>query len=94
MSLRLGLRSFSARRRRTISRDGSCVVSLTGASASSSGVQRARPAGGLEQAVATSRASLPAGQLALRPIEVLVPPEHLPILQAHIQPVKTSVQRY
>ena len=29
-----------------------------------------------------------------RSIEVLVPPEHLPILQAHIQPVKTSVPRY
>jgi hypothetical protein len=33
------------------------VVSLTSASASSSSVQRARPAGGFEQAVATSRAS-------------------------------------
>jgi DNA-binding MarR family transcriptional regulator len=29
-----------------------------------------------------------------RSIEVLVPPEHLPVLQAHIQPVKTSVTRY
>jgi DNA-binding MarR family transcriptional regulator len=29
-----------------------------------------------------------------RSIEVLVPPEHLPVLQANIQPVKTSVSRY
>jgi SOS-response transcriptional repressor LexA len=29
-----------------------------------------------------------------RSIEVLVPPEHLPVLQAIIQPVKTSVTRY
>jgi DNA-binding MarR family transcriptional regulator len=29
-----------------------------------------------------------------RSIEVLVPPEHLPVLQAQIQPVKTSVTRY
>jgi len=29
-----------------------------------------------------------------RSIEVLVPPEHLPVLQAHIQPIKTSVTRY
>ena len=29
-----------------------------------------------------------------RSIEVLVPAEDLPILQAHIQPVKTSVPRY
>jgi DNA-binding MarR family transcriptional regulator len=29
-----------------------------------------------------------------RSIEVLVPPEHLPVLQAQIQPVKTSVQKY
>jgi DNA-binding MarR family transcriptional regulator len=27
-------------------------------------------------------------------IEVLVPPEDLPVLQAQIQPVKNSVQRY
>src|ERR1700741_3858910 len=58
MSRRHGFRSFSARRRRTVSRDSSpCSVSLTIAPASSSSVQRARPAGGLEQAVATSRAS-------------------------------------
>jgi len=57
MSLRHGLRSFSARRR-TVSRDTlSCVVSLTISPASSSSAQRARPAGGLEQAVATSKAS-------------------------------------
>ena len=29
-----------------------------------------------------------------RSIEVLVPPEHLPVLLAHEQPVKTSVPRY
>jgi hypothetical protein len=29
-----------------------------------------------------------------RSIEVLVPPERLPLLQPHIQPVKTSVPRY
>lgn len=29
-----------------------------------------------------------------RSIEVLVPPEDLPVLQANIQPIKTSVSRY
>src|SRR3979490_2906667 len=44
MSLRQGLRSFSARRRRTVSRERlSCAVSLTSVSASSSSVQAARP---------------------------------------------------
>src|SRR3981189_1606680 len=58
MSLRHGLRWFSARRRRTVSREMlSCSVSLTSSSANSSRVQRARPSGGLEQAVAISRAS-------------------------------------
>src|SRR5215831_11203372 len=58
MSLRQGLRSFSAKRRRTVSRETpSCSVSLTSSPANSSSVQRQRPAGGLEQAVATSRAS-------------------------------------
>src|SRR6516165_9086945 len=58
MSLRQGLRSFSARRRRTVSRDRLlCSVSLTSAPASRSSVQRARPFGGAAQAVATSRAS-------------------------------------
>jgi hypothetical protein len=58
MSLRQGLRSFSANRRRTVSRETlSCSVSLTISPANSSRVQRARPCGGLEQAVATSRAS-------------------------------------
>src|ERR1700690_4085360 len=58
MSLRQGLRSFSARRRRTVSCDRLlCSVSLTIAPASSSSVQRARPSGGLAQAVATSKAS-------------------------------------
>ena len=40
-----------------LARQLSCSVSLTISPASSSRVQRARPAGGLEQAVATSRAS-------------------------------------
>ena len=66
MSLRHGLRSFSARRRRTVSRDTlSCAVSLTISPASSSSVQRARPAGGFEQAVATSSASSLPDELAL-----------------------------
>jgi len=66
MSRRHGLRSFSAKRRRTVSCDRlSCAVGLTIASASSFSVQRARPAGGLEQVVATSRA-LSARELALR----------------------------
>src|ERR1700693_4331767 len=57
-SLRQGLRSFSARRRRTVSCDRLlCSASLTIAPASSSSVQRARPSGGLAQAVATSKAS-------------------------------------
>jgi hypothetical protein len=42
----------------TVSREmSSCWVSLTSSSAKSSRVQRARPSGGFEQAVATSRAS-------------------------------------
>src|ERR1700693_5489451 len=58
MSLRHGLRSFSPSRRRTVSRERrSCSVSLTSSSPNSSRLQRARPSGGLEQAVATSRAS-------------------------------------
>src|SRR5882724_1063202 len=58
MSLRHGLRSFSDNRRRTVSPDRlSCLVSWTIASAKRSSVQRARPSGGLAQAVATSRAS-------------------------------------
>jgi hypothetical protein len=57
--LRHGLRWFSAKRRRTVSRDSSaCSVSLTIAPANSSSVQRARPSGGFEQAVATSRAEV------------------------------------
>src|SRR3979490_2134254 len=60
ISLRHGLRSFSARRRRTVSRDTlSCAVSLTNSSASSSSVQRARPAGGLEHAVAPDPGLVP-----------------------------------
>src|SRR5271156_1983732 len=58
MSLRQGLRSFSAKRRRTVSCDRLlCSVSLTIAPANSSSVQRAQPSGGLAQAVATSKAS-------------------------------------
>src|SRR4029077_11545630 len=66
MSLRHGLRWFWASRRRTVSRDTlSCAVNLTISPASSSSVQRARPAGGFEHAVATSRASSLPGELAL-----------------------------
>src|SRR5207344_2573729 len=58
ISLRHGLRWFSAKRRRTVSRDRSvCSVSLTITPANNSRVQRARPSGGLEQAVATRSAS-------------------------------------
>src|SRR6476620_8228181 len=58
MSLRQGLRSFSARRRRTVSCDRLVwSVSLTIAPASSLSVQRERPFGGLAQAVATNKAS-------------------------------------
>ena len=68
MSLRQGLRSFSASRRRTVSRETlSCSVSLTISPANSSRVQRARPCGGLEQAVATSRASSLPESLRLAP---------------------------
>src|SRR6266571_152062 len=58
ISLRQGLRPFSASRRRTVSSDKLWwSVSLTMASAKSSSVQRARPSGGLAQAVATNNAS-------------------------------------
>src|SRR5258708_7128886 len=58
ISLRHGLRPFSANRRRTVSPDRlSWSVSLTIAPAKSSSVQRARPSGGLAQAAATHRAS-------------------------------------
>src|SRR6266849_6035633 len=44
MSLRQGLRSFSAKRRRTVSRETlACSVSLISSPANSSRVQRARP---------------------------------------------------
>src|SRR3954447_24189193 len=62
---RQGLSSFSARRRRTVSRETlSCSVRRTISPASSSMVQRARPSGGREHAVATRSASLMAGKLA------------------------------
>src|SRR3954471_20114426 len=55
---RQGLSAFSARRRRTVSRERlACAVSRTISPASSSRVQRARPSGGLAHAVATSSAS-------------------------------------
>ena len=59
--LRQGFKSFSVKRRRTVSREMLvCSVRRTSSPAKSSSVQRARPAGGLEQAVATSSAcSLP-----------------------------------
>src|SRR5260370_7996351 len=81
MSLRHGLRSFSAKRRRTVSRDRPpCSVSLTISPASSSRVQRARPAGGLEQAVATrSASSLPVSlRRAPGPGSSLTPAARLP----------------
>src|SRR5262249_32716604 len=55
ISWRHGFSAFSARRRRTVSRDTSVCSTISPASNSS--VQRARPSGGLEQAVATSSAS-------------------------------------
>src|SRR3981189_2692245 len=58
ISLRHGLRPFSASRRAPVSCDSlSCSVSLPIAPAKSSSVQRARPSGGLTQAVATNSAS-------------------------------------
>src|SRR5438067_10290246 len=58
ISLRQVLRSFAASGGRTVSPDRlSWSVSLTIAPAESSSVQRARPSGGLAQAVATSKAS-------------------------------------
>src|SRR4051794_39523177 len=55
---RQGLSSFSARRRRTVSRETlSCSVRRTISPASSSMVQRARPSGGREHAVAIRSAS-------------------------------------
>src|SRR5450759_3250532 len=72
ISLRQGLRPFSASRRRTVSPDRlSCPVSLTMASASSSSVQRARPLGGFAQAVATSKASSPPKGRARWTLELL-----------------------
>src|SRR5215207_5276876 len=63
---RQGLSSFSARRRRTVSRETlSCSVRRTISPASNSMIQRARPSGGREHAVATRRASSLAGELAL-----------------------------
>ena len=51
-----GFSWFSASRRRIVSDDSdACFVSRTIASASSASVQRARPAGGSEHAVATSK---------------------------------------
>jgi len=63
-----GFNSFSARRRRTVSRDKSaCSVSFTISPANKSNVQRARPAGGFEQAVRHQQRLFPAGQFARRP---------------------------
>src|SRR5215204_555931 len=84
---RQGLRSLSSRRRRTVSRDSaSWSVNLTISPASRSSVQRAHPAGGFEQAVATSRASAftlslrsapGRGILAQRPLQIA---SHEPLL--------------
>ena len=58
MSVRHGFNWFSARRRRTVSRERlSCSVRLMNPAANSSSVYRAQAAGGLEQAVAISSAS-------------------------------------
>src|SRR5437763_14529449 len=66
MSLRQGLRWFSASRRRTVSCDRlSWSVSLTISPANSSNVQRARPAGGLGGGC-HQKGFLLAGELALR----------------------------
>src|SRR5271167_1413051 len=63
-----GLEVVSANRRRTVSRDTlACSVRLTNSPANSSRVQRARPCGGLEQAVATSSASSLLESLRLAP---------------------------
>jgi hypothetical protein len=63
------------RRRRTVSREMlSCWVSLTSSPARSSSVQRARPSGGFEQAVATSRASsLPESEGGQIGLAILIP---------------------
>src|SRR4029077_3248367 len=73
ISLRQGLRWFSAKRRRTVSRDRSvCSVSWTIAPANNSRVQRARPSGRVEQAVATRSASSLPVSLRARRVEVLL----------------------
>ena len=70
MSLRHGLSSFSASRRRTVSRDSSaCSVSLTISSASNSRVQRARPSGWL-----LSRRSRHQQRLLLLPVSLRAAP--------------------
>jgi hypothetical protein len=67
MSLRHGLRSFSAKRRRTAFREMlPYSVSWTSSPTNSSKVQRARPSGGLEQAVATKQGFFFPGELTLR----------------------------
>src|SRR5947209_13552082 len=90
MSLRQGLRPFSARRRRTVSCDRLlCSVSLTIAPASRSSVQRARPSGGLAQAVATSRAFFLDREFAFRPGTRLVAqrPFQIALHEAALDPV-------
>src|SRR5215469_12905726 len=67
ISLCQGLRWFSAKRRRTVSRDRLlCSVSLTIAPASSSSVQRARPSGGLVQGCCHQQGFFLACKFALR----------------------------
>ncbi len=67
MSFRHGFRSFSARRRRTVSRDRlSCSVSLTISPASNSRVQRARPVRWLGAGGRHQQRLLLAAQLARR----------------------------
>src|ERR1700747_3669821 len=95
MSFCQGLRWFSAKRRRTVSRDRlSWSVSLTIAPASNSSVQRARPSGGhMQRHFQVSPPSVHQMVLTLertglirrtagvaRSIELLVAPEDLPVL--------------
>src|SRR5258708_4097320 len=87
ISLRHGLRPFSANRRRTVSPDRlSWSVSLTIAPAKSSSVQRARPSGGLAQAVAPNRPSS-------LPVSLRSPPVRRPSLSRRSQPQRSRLHR-
>jgi len=93
MSLRQGFKSFSAKRRRTVSREMLvCSVRRTSSPAKSSSVQRARPAGGLEQAV--EQRLLLAGQLSLCPRPRLFAERRLQVAEheAALCPVHVLIQ--